>query len=163
MFGRISYRVQQLRRALSPKVTRKEVADAQDRLGPGLFPLFAGMQPADQRHCLDVYHLLREQRETEPHILAAALIHDAGKGGEAAKHIRTWHRVLYVALPGFVNSWLARFSKGFAHLRDHGDATIRLAREADAGDFVIELLQAMESHEADDPHVKMLLAADDAC
>lgn len=163
MIARINYRIRQLRAALNPHVTPDEVAEVEDRLGPGLFPLFAGMQPADQRHCLDVYHLLREQGEGEPHILAAALIHDAGKGGKAAKHIRTWHRVLYVALPGFVCGWLARVSKGFSALRDHGDATIRLAREADAGDFVIKLLLAMESHHADDPRVQALLAADDAC
>lgn len=163
MIGRINYRVRQLRRALSPRVTVEEIAEAEAHLGPGLFPLFAGMQSADQRHCLDVYHLLREQGETEPHVLAAALIHDAGKGGEAALHIRTWHRVLYVALPGFVCGWLGRFSKGFAALRDHGDATIRLAREADAGDFVIRLLHAMETHQADDPYAARLVAADDAC
>ncbi|HUF52735.1 MAG TPA: hypothetical protein VMR52_03025 [Dehalococcoidia bacterium] len=163
MISRAAYRVRQLRRALRPNVTPEDIAAAAERLGPGLFPLFAGMQPADQRHCLDVYKTLLAKNETEPHILAAALIHDAGKGGLAAKHIRTWHRVVYVALPGFVTSWMARFSPGLASLRDHGEKTVRLAREAEAGDFVVKLLEAMETHTSDDPRIQLLLAADDAC
>jgi hypothetical protein len=163
LLSRITYRVRQLGRTLSPTVSREEVAAAQAALGPQLFPLFAAMQATDQRHCLDVYELLRHDGETDPDILQAALIHDAGKGGEAAPHIRTWHRVAYVLLPDRLVDRITGGNGGFARLHRHGDETVALARAAGASQRIIGLLQAMESGHTDDPGAARLLAADDKC
>jgi hypothetical protein len=96
-------------------------------------------------------------------MLAAALIHDAGKGGEAAKDIRTWHRVAHVALPQVLLDRVAMRGSGLAHLANHGDETLRLAREAGASEDLLALLEAMETHHAADPRAARLVAADDAC
>ena len=166
MIARLSYRARQLRRTLSPGVDSGELREAEALLGPGLYALFAAMQPADQRHCLDVYRKLRGDGETDRDVLVAARVHDAGKGGEAARRIRTWHRVAYVvlgALPSAVLDRIARGEGGLARLHQHGEATLRLARQAKAAPEVIALLEAMESGDGADPRAARLLAADDAC
>ena len=144
LLNRASYRVRQLQRTISPRIRRSEKREAKEVLGRALYPLFKAMQPADQRHCLDVYQLLRENGEEDVVALAAALVHDAGKGGEAAKEIRTWHRVAHVALPQPVLHRLA-------------------AREAGASADLLALLAAMETRHADDARAARLVAADDAC
>ena len=137
MIARLSYRARQFRRTLAPGVTANDLQEARSALGGDLYALFAAMQPADQRHCLDVYRRLRTEGEDDPDVLAAALIHDAGKGGESARHIRTWHRVAYVildTLPPGVLDRLARGDGGLAHLHRHGEATIRLVRRTGASE-----------------------------
>jgi len=163
LLNRASYRVRQLQRTISPRIRRSEKREAKEVLGRALYPLFKAMQPADQRHCLDVYQMLRENGEEDVVLLAAALVHDAGKGGEAAKEIRTWHRVAHVALPQPVLHRLAAREGGLAHLANHGDETIRLAREAGASADLLALLAAMETRHADDARAARLVAADDAC
>ena len=103
LFDRAAYRVRQLRRSLWPRVTRTEREDARRILGANLYPLFASMQPADQRHCLDVCERLVSAGCTDGEMLQAALIHDAGKGSIAGARFGVHHRVVYVcppALPG---------------------------------------------------------------
>ena len=166
MISRVSYRARQFRRTLAPGITANDLHEARSALGGDLYALFAAMQPADQRHCLDVYRRLRAEGEDDPDVLAAALIHDAGKGGESARHIRTWHRVAYVildTLPPGVLDRLARGNGGLAHLHRHGEATIRLVRGAGASERITGLLEVMEAGRRDDPHAARLLAADEAC
>ncbi len=165
MTSRLLYRARQLRRTLAPGVTADDRREAESALGGDLYPLFAAMQSADQRHCLDVYDKLRAEGEDDADLLAAALIHDAGKGGRSAR-IRTWHRVAYVVLGALPSSALDRIAcgdGGLGRLHRHGEATVRLARDAGAPERVIGMLEIMESRRGDDPHVARLLAADDAC
>ncbi len=166
MISRLSYRARQFRRTLAPGITANDLHEAESALGEDLYALFAKMQPADQRHCLDVYRRLHSEGEDDPDVLAAALIHDAGKGGESARRIRTWHRVAYVILdtlpPGALNR-IARGDGGLARLHRHGEATIRLVRDAGASERIVGLLEVMEAGGRDDPHAARLLAADDAC
>ncbi len=166
MISRISYRARQLRRALAPGITEKELHEAESALGSSLYALFAAMQPADQRHCLDVYRRLQAGGEGDPDVLVTALIHDAGKGGESARRIRTWHRVAYVLLgalpPGAIDR-IAGGDGGLGRLHRHGEATLRLARAAGASETVVGLLEEMDSHRGDDPRAARLVAADDAC
>ncbi|MCH7809141.1 MAG: hypothetical protein IH863_01005 [Chloroflexi bacterium] len=166
MISHLSYRARQLRRTLAPGITADDLREAESALGGDLYALFAAMQPADQRHCLDVYHRLRNEGQDDPHLLAAALIHDAGKGGEAARRIRTWHRVAYVilgALPPGALDRIARGDGGLARLHHHGEATLQLVRGAGASQRIAALLEVMEAGERADPHAARLLAADDAC
>jgi hypothetical protein len=166
MISRLSYRARQFRRTLAPGITTNDLHEARSALGEDLYALFAAMQPADQRHCLDVYRRLRSEGEDDPDVLAAALIHDAGKGGESARRIRTWHRVAYVILdtlpPGALDR-IARGDGGLARLHRHGEATIRLVRGAGASERITGLLEVMEAGRRDDPHAARLMAADDAC
>jgi hypothetical protein len=166
MISRLSYRARQFRRTLAPGITTNDLHEARSALGEDLYALFAAMQPADQRHCLDVYRRLHSEGEDDPDVLAAALIHDAGKGGESAHRIRTWHRVAYVILdtlpPGALDR-IARGDGGLARLHRHGEATIRLVRGAGASERIARLLEVMEAGRRDDPHAARLMAADDAC
>ena len=114
MIARLFYRVRQLRRTLSPGITEDDLREAEAALGADLYPLFAAMQPADQRHCLDVYRLLRKEGVADADVLTTALIHDAGKGGDSARRIRTWHRVAYVLLPQAALDRIARGDGGRA-------------------------------------------------
>ena len=51
--------------------------------------LFESMHRADQRHGLDVVAALKADRQTEPDLLIAGLLHDCGKG----RGLHVWHRV----------------------------------------------------------------------
>ncbi|MCH8200930.1 MAG: hypothetical protein IIB85_03300, partial [Chloroflexi bacterium] len=127
MISRLSYRARQFRRTLAPGITANDLHEAESALGGDLYALFAAMQPADQRHCLDVYRRLRSEGEDDPDLLAAALIHDAGKGGESARRIRTWHRVAYVILgtlpPGVLDRIARDYSVPFG---DHSTLPVNL-------------------------------------
>jgi len=161
--ARSRYRARQFRRTLAPNVTDDERRAARAVLGPSLFALFVAMQPADQRHCLDVYELLRSNGESNIDVLIAALIHDAGKAGDGPARIRIWHRVLHVALPDALVRLFARGEGGLSKLQRHGEETLAFAREAGAPDRVISLLEAVELHNVEDERAARLLAADDAC
>ncbi|HEY5640366.1 MAG TPA: hypothetical protein VIW01_09965 [Dehalococcoidia bacterium] len=166
MISRLSYRARQLWRALAPGITAGDLREAESALGSSLYALFAAMQPADQRHCLDVYRRLLTDGESAPDVLVAALIHDAGKGGDSARRIRTWHRVVYVLLcalpPGAVDR-IARGDGGLGRLHRHGEVTLQLVRSAGASEAVVGLLEEMDSHRGHDPRAVRLIAADDAC
>ncbi len=166
MISRLSYRARQFKRTLAPGISDDDLHEAESALGCDLYALFAAMQPADQRHCLDVYRKLRADGEDDPDVLVAALIHDAGKGGDSARRIRTWHRVAYVVLdtlPSGALDRIARGDGGLAHLHRHGEATLRLARGAGASERIVGLLDVMEARLVDNPHAARLIAADDAC
>jgi len=166
LISRLSYRARQFRRTIAPGITADNLHEAESALGGELYALFAAMQPADQRHCLDVYRRLRADGEDDPDVLVAALIHDAGKGGDSARRIRTWHRVAYVVLgtlPSGALDRIARGDGGLACLHRHGEATLQIMRSAGASERIIRLLEGMESGGGDDPRAARLLAADDAC
>lgn len=159
---RAAYRVRQLRRSLWPRVTRAEREDASRVLGPELYPLFASMHSADQRHCLDVHARLVAGGCTNGEMLQAALIHDAGKGSIAGARFGVHHRIVYVVLQGFPGllDGLARRNRSIRSLHQHGQRTIELAREYGASDGVVRLLLAMGGHTSDE-RAAALMAADD--
>ncbi|MEK7246977.1 MAG: hypothetical protein AAB092_00745 [Chloroflexota bacterium] len=159
---RAAYRVRQLRRSLLPRVTRAERDDTRLVLGPQLFPLFASMQPADQRHCLDVHARLVAGGCTNGEMLQAALIHDAGKSSIAGARFGMHHRIVYVVLQGFPGllDGLARRNRGIRSLHQHDQRTIELAREYGASDGVVRLLLAIDGHTSDE-RAAALMAADD--
>jgi hypothetical protein len=95
------------------------------------------MPVADQRHALDVVARLERAGETDPDLLAAALLHDTGKG----RRVRLWHRVAVVLLgavgPGVLTrlavedpgSWRYPF---WVHLH-HAELSARAAVAAGCG------------------------------
>jgi hypothetical protein len=91
---RPGYRVRQFRDHLLARVGPEERAAAHAALPPGAAALFDAMPVADQRHAIDVWSRLRSAGEADPDLMAAALLHDAGKG----RRIRLWHRVVAVLL-----------------------------------------------------------------
>ncbi len=99
---RPGYRIRQFRDHLRAEVSDAERDAAHARLPAGAADLFDAMPVADQRHALDVAARLEADGLRDPDLLAAALLHDAGKG----PRLRLWHRVTVVlvefAAPGRV-------------------------------------------------------------
>lgn len=163
MFDRVFYRIGQFRRALNPRVSESERTAARNALGDRLYPLFESMHPADQRHCLDVFEALLTNGHTESDVLAAALLHDCGKGSITGAGIGLRHRIGYVMLapaPPLLRA-ACRVSPGLAALRDHGPRTVALVREYGAPAAVVELVEQAEGLRALDGRGRALKRADD--
>lgn len=89
------YRVSQFLRALGARLTPAEREWARSLLTPAAFELFTALPRQDRRHGIDVALALRDAGVTEPAVLAAALLHDAGK---AHSRLTLFHRTAVVLL-----------------------------------------------------------------
>jgi hypothetical protein len=100
------YRVRQFWHALAAAPSTEELRQASQALSPELMRLFLRQHPSEQAHSLKIFSLLREQGETSPDLLNAALIHDVGK---SRYPLRIWERVLVVIIqalaPGKAQQW----------------------------------------------------------
>jgi hypothetical protein len=108
MVRTVRYRVGQFLRALAAEVPEEEVEQAMHILPPKARRLFRRQAVQDQRHALAVYHTLRQAGHKNPQLLAAALLHDAGK---AAARIPAWQRAVIVLLERFTPRLLAGLSQ----------------------------------------------------
>ena len=90
---RMRYRVWQVWHRLTAQVGDADLAPVRALLPPAGQTLFATMTRGDQRHCLDVAAALAATGCTDQELLAAALLHDVGKGE---------HRVRFVMRPAIV-------------------------------------------------------------
>jgi hypothetical protein len=163
-FSELRYRAGQLRRSLKPNVRPEDLMEARRILGEGLFPLFESMQPADQRHCLDVYRKLLARGCSDGDMLQAALLHDCGKGSIAGARFGARHRVAYVVLertPGLLKR-AVRYNRGLAHLHTHDEKTLALAREYGASEAVVSLIAAMDGRAPTDERARLLKQMDDS-
>lgn len=116
-------RVRRFFSALRPRVTAAERAGLAAYLSPPQLRLFESMQPADQRHSLDVLASLLRDGHRDPDLLQAAILHDAGK---ARARLTVWHRVvvdLSHSLSPSALGWLA--SHGPPRLRHSFDVALR--------------------------------------
>jgi putative nucleotidyltransferase with HDIG domain len=104
---RAVYRVSQVWRRLSAHVQPEDQAFIATLLPAPACALFATMTIGDQRHCLNVCATLQAQGCVDRDLLAAALLHDVGKGDG---RVRFWMRptiVLLRALAPCLLRWLA--------------------------------------------------------
>jgi hypothetical protein len=109
MVRTVRYRVEQFLQALPAGVPEAEVEQAMHILPPKARGLFRRQAIQDQRHALAVYHTLRQAGHKNPQLLAAALLHDAGK---AAARLPAWQRAVIVLLDRFTPQLLAWLSQG---------------------------------------------------
>jgi hypothetical protein len=131
--------------------------------GPQL-ALFDAMHVADRRHGLDVVATLRAEGVTDPEVLLAGLLHDAGKGRTGV-----WPRVVYSLGQGY-GRWVwdlagmvprAGFRDALARLRDHADASASLAAAAGCSARTVELIRHQDA--PIDPEAgRLLKLADEA-
>jgi hypothetical protein len=156
------YRLRQFLTSLRPHVGPQERFEACAHLGPAQVALFESMALRDQRHCLDVFQALRRQGCVDPELLAAALLHDVGKGD-----VRLWHRVIYVLLEGasprLLDRWVMHetvtWRRALGRLRRHSSDGAATAAAAGTPLPVVRLI----SGDPEDPRSAILQAADDSC
>jgi hypothetical protein len=159
------YRVWQFWRSLLPRpLTAADVAILEAYLPPGGRALFRTMSRNDQRHSLTVFGALRERGCDDDEMLAAALLHDSGKGG---RRVRLWVRPPFVLLRRFapgVLRWLARddaawWRRPFYSAWRHADIGADLAAAAGLSERTVMLIR---THHLPDGPAATLHAVDDA-
>lgn len=149
------YRVWQFWRSLAPRpVDDADRAILNATLPPGGRSLFATMSRNDQRHSLTVYRALRARGCTDPDLMAAALLHDSGKGDG---RVRLWVRPVVVLLrafaPGLLD-WLTRepaswWRRPLYNAWHHAEIGAQLAASAGLSQRVVLLIRT--HHQADGP------------
>jgi hypothetical protein len=124
--------------------------------------LFDGMHVADRRHGLDVVGTLRAQGVTDPEVLLAGLLHDAGKGQTGV-----WPRVAY-SLGEAYGAWVWRvagvvpaYRAALARLRDHAETSASLAAAAGCSPRTVELIRHQDAP-IDPDAGRLLQLADEA-
>ena len=100
------HRVGQFVAHVRARVDPSEEALVERVLPPSAQMLFREMPVADRRHGLDVAHRLLASGHDDRDLLAAALLHDAGKG----HRLRLWHRVTGVLLEAVAPGALRRLA-----------------------------------------------------
>lgn len=139
-------KVRQFRTHLRASVATDERAGLTTWLTPDQLALFDGMHVADRRHGLDVVMALRRDGATDPDLLLAGMLHDAGKGRTGL-----WPRVAYSLGEAF-GPWVSRlfaslpgFRASMARLRDHAETSATLAGSAGCSDRTVELIRHQDA------------------
>ena len=159
------YRVYQVWRSLVARPldgADRAILDA--TLPPEGRALFFTMSRNDQRHSLTVYRALRERGCADDELLAAALLHDSGKGaGRVPFVVRPLVVLLRAFAPGALR-WLARaprpwFRRPFYYAWRHAEIGADLAAQAGLPARVVTLIRT--HHQPNGPAAE-LHAVDDA-
>jgi hypothetical protein len=170
------YRSRQFFGALLGKVRADELAEARRVLGPTLYPIFAAMPGQYRRHALSVYRRVRDGSCEDPHVLQAALLHDAGKYDPVSRrYVTIAHRVVIVLLKATpagkrLLGKLARPSlQGLSGLllypfylsQHHAEIGARLASQHGAHEDVVELIAHHHRRDYMSAGLRALQAADE--
>jgi hypothetical protein len=139
-------RTRQFRAHLRASVAPEERAALVTWIAPAQLDLFDTMHVADRRHGLDVVASLRAEGVTEPDVLVAGLLHDAGKGDTGI-----WPRVVY-SLGSRYGAWIPRvarvlpgFRPALERLRTHAEASATLAAAAGCSPRTVELIRNQDA------------------
>lgn len=153
------YRVYQVWRSLAARpLDDEDRAILATTLPEGGRALFATMTRNDQRHSLTVYRMLRERGCADLDMLAAALLHDSGKGGGRTPFVV---RPLVVLLRRFAPpllDWLARephpwYRRPFYYANRHAAIGADLATQAGLNARVATLIRT--HHQPDGPAAEL--------
>jgi hypothetical protein len=159
------YRARQFLGSVRPRVDAGLQAEAFRLLSEPERLLFERMTPRDRQHSLDVYRRLRQRGHEDTDLLAAALLHDIGKG-----RIALWHRVAFVLLGAWAPGLLRRLAvpgqgpgwrQTLYRCHHHQELGAALAREAGSSEGVVALIGS-DSHVVPGERLAALQAADDA-
>ena len=156
-------KARQFRMHVRARVAPGERAGLVDWLTDRQLDLFDGMHLADRRHGLDVVATLRTEGVTDPEVLVAGLLHDAGKGSTGV-----WPRVAY-ALGQAYGPWVWRvsaavlpgFREALARLHAHAETSAILAAEAGCSPRTVELIRNQDAP-IDPDAGRLLKLADEA-
>ncbi len=155
-------RTRQFRAHLRASVTPGERAALVAWIAPAQLELFDTMHVADRRHGLDVVASLRAEGVTEPDLLIAGLLHDAGKGDTGV-----WPRVAYT-LGSRYGDWIPRaasvlpgFRPSLARLRTHAETSAAMAAAVGCSPRTVELIRNQDAP-LDPEFGELLRLADEA-
>jgi len=155
-------KIRQTKRHLLAQVSPRERDAVAAWLIPAQLTLYDGMHVADRRHGLDVVAALRSGGETDPEVLLAGLLHDAGKGDTGMLP-----RILYalgqarITWPALALAWLPSMRVALTRLRDHAETSAKLAETAGCSPRTVELIRWQD--EPRDPEAgERLRLADEA-
>lgn len=146
MISRLAYRSRQFWNAL--RSPRKLVAreSLQPHLTSTQYLLFRRMQPSEQAHAYQIFKSLKASGQTNPDLLAAALLHDVGK---ILYPLSILERAMIVLgmrfLPGAAQRWAAGTPSGlrrpFVVAARHAEWGADLASKAGANPRAVELIR----------------------
>jgi hypothetical protein len=168
-WARATYRSRQFFGALRARLDEEGRAEVAAHLTPAEQQLFYSMDLRDQRHALDVFRVLKSGGHRDASLLAAALLHDVGKGP-----IRLWHRVAFVVLRAVSPGLLRRLARvdgargggwrgALARSMDHAERGAALAEAAGSTAETVRLIRLHRSATSgDDVALALLQAADEA-
>jgi hypothetical protein len=167
MLSRLAYRARQFWNALPGSSRRVDNEMLLPHLSPPQIVLFRRMQPAEQTHAYQIFKRLNASGQTDPDLLAAALLHDAGK---ILGPLSLLDRVVIVLgkrfFHGRAKSWgegaSSRFHRPFVVAARHPEWGADLAKQAGASSRTIELIRRhQDDRSTTDPELAALRAADD--
>jgi hypothetical protein len=139
-------KVRQVRTHLRARVAAAERSGLDAWLTPAQLTLFDAMHVADRRHGLDVVATLRSDGVSDPEVLLAGLLHDAGKGTTGV-----WPRIAYALGQRYgswvwrVAGWLPGFGPALERLRTHAETSAALAARAGCPTRTVELIRHQEA------------------
>lgn len=171
------YRVRQFARAAGAWIWPDRVVrdPASQRLPDRYLPpagldLFQAMPRYDRAHALAVSDTLRRAGYTDPDLLAAALLHDAGKTVHPKGRLRLWHRVAAVLVRAWQPELLEQvgqdrpgsWRRAFFVQAHHAELSAELARQAGCSPRTVALIRHHEDpvEASKDPLLAALQAAD---
>jgi len=155
-------RTRQFRAHLRARVAPAERAALEAWTTRGQRTLFDSMHISDRRHGLDVVASLRAEGATDPDVLIAGLLHDAGKGDTGV-----WPRVAYTLGERYgvwvwdVCAFLPGWRAALARLRTHAETSAVLAAAAGCSSRTVALIRHQDAP-IDPEFGEMLRLADEA-
>jgi hypothetical protein len=139
-------KIRQARRHLGARVEPREQALVAAWLSREQLALFDAMHVADRRHGLDVVASLRADGTSDPDVLVAGLLHDAGKGDAGIGP-----RVVYSLVQAY-GRWIAApfrplpgMRASIERLRTHAETSAQMAEAAGCSARTVELIRWQEA------------------
>ena len=167
MLSRLAYRTRQFWNALLSPRKRVETEALLPHLPPSQIILFRRMQSSEQTHAHQVLERLKASGQTDPDLLAAALLHDVGK---ILVPLSLPDRVVIVLGKRFFRRRARRWSEGtlsrlrrpFVVAAHHPGWGADLAEQAGASSRTVDLIRRHQDiSSADNPLLAALQSADD--
>lgn len=155
-------KVRQFRSHVGASVSAVERTVLATWLNDAQLALFDAMHVADRRHGLDVVASLRNDGVSDPDVLLAGLLHDAGKG-----EVGVWPRVAYSLGQAYgrwawrVASVLPGFRADLGRLSDHAATSANLAQAAGCPPRTVALIRDQDAPR-DSEFGELLRLADEA-
>ncbi len=166
VWTRVRYRVSQFFRTWWASRRTLDLTYPARHLSPELMRLFQQMPRAEQHHAVEVCRALEAQGQREPALLAAALLHDAGK---IRMPLSLWERVFVVLAEHYAPRRAARWREGNHKLsrplvvrQRHPEWGAELARNAGAPARTVEFILRHHAPPEDDAELAALQRVDES-